>query len=456
LRSRLLSCALSTLPVACLLTASVPAREVGAQVTVASTNAGPVAPADRGAVAPPTFYGDVLPILQESCQQCHRPGEVAPMSLLTYEDARSAARKIGRMVGTRRMPPWTADNSVGLEFHNNRALTEEQIATILAWVDEGAPEGEGRAMSPPRHYVEGWQIDPDMIVELPTFEIPATGTVEYTYYIVPEPFTEDRWIKLSELRPSNTEVTHHLLAYVRPPGSSYFRDYPAGEYFVPLPGARRRGPEESANQWRQQIGGYAPGSNPGEANFPDDQAVLVKAGSEIVFEVHYNTKGEPMSDTPRLGLDFLEGEPATRRLSGMVINAGFTIPPGASDHRVDAAIRVKHDATLLSLTPHMHLRGKSFEYRAVFPDGRTEVLLSVPAYDFNWQITHYLSEPLLLPAGTVIEGTAYFDNSDGNRHNPDPTSPVEWGDQSWEEMMIGFFTVALDPAVDAEEVFGRR
>ena len=256
------------------------------------------------------------------------------------------------------------------------------------------------------------------------------------------------------MRPSNREVTHHLIAYLRPPGSSFFRDYPVGEFFIPE--SEERAPEEgeSGFRFRQILGGYAPGWNPGEANFPADQAMFVEAGSTIVYELHYNTKGTPTTDDPKLGIVYLDGEPGTRRLGSAVINRGFEIPANAANHRVDAAIAVEHEVTLLSLTPHMHLRGKSFEMRAVFPDGRTQVLLSVPKYDFNWQLTYYLEEPLVLPVGTVIEGTAHFDNSAGNPHNPDPSSPVKWGDQSWEEMMIGFFSVEMDPSLDPEAVFG--
>jgi len=425
-----------------------PAPQTAARAAVAATPA--------GVAMPTTFYGEVLPILQARCQSCHRPGEVAPMSLLTYDDAKRWSRMIKRAVEGRVMPPWPADVGVGVKFHNDRALSDTEIATLVAWVDEGAPAGEGTAVPAPRDYIDGWQINPDMVVELPPFDIPARGVVEYTYYIVPEKFTEDRWVKLSELRPTNREVTHHLIAYIRPPGSSYFRDYPVGEYFVPAPGDRDPLEDESGFRFRQLLGGYAPGSNPGEANFPDDQAEFVEAGSQMVFEVHYNSKGEAATDQPRLGLEFLDGAPDTRRLGGIVIDQEFEIPPHADSHRVDARVELLQDVSLLAMLPHMHLRGKSFEYRAVFPDGRTETLLSVSKYDFNWQLRYYLEEPMLLPAGTVIEGTAYFDNSADNPHNPDPTSPVSWGDQSWEEMMIGFFTISFDPSVDPESIFGER
>lgn len=417
--------------------------------------ADPLLGADLSSEAALTFYGDVLPILQARCQDCHRPGEVAPFPLLSYDDVRAEARDIKRMVQRRRMPPWSADGSVGVAFHNDRSLSEEEISTIVGWIDEGMPEGEGEAVEP-REFVEGWQIEPDLIVEVPTFEIPATGTVEYTYYIVPEVFPEDRWIRLAELRPSNREVTHHLIAYVRPPGSSYFRDYPVGEFFVPEPGGRARPEGESAHEWRRMIAGYAPGSNPWEASYPEDQAVFLEGGSQLVFEVHYNTKGEPTTDEPRLGIDFLEGEPTTRRLGGNVLNTRFEIPPHAADHKVEAGTAIMRDAHLLSLTPHMHLRGKSWEFRAVFPDSTEQILLSVPRYDFMWQTTYFLEEPLHLPPGTVLRGIAHFDNSEDNPHNPDPDSPVQWGDQSWEEMMVGFFDVSVDPAVDPEEVFERR
>lgn len=354
------------------------------------------------------------------------------------------------------MPPWSAEPGVGVAFHNDRSLSQEEIATLVGWIDEGMPQGEVRATRAPREFPEGWQIEPDMVVEVPTFDIPATGTVEYTYYIVPEVFEQDRWVKISELRPTNREATHHLIAYVRPPGSSYFRDYPVGEFFVPKPGGRSRAEGETSFQWRRMIGGYAPGSNPWEADFPDDMAVLVEAGSQIVFELHYNTKGEAATDNPRLGLQFMDGAPAVRRIGGNVVNGRFEIPPHADNHRVEAGVRILQDAKLLSLTPHMHLRGKSWEFRAIFPDGREQLLLSVPKYDFMWQSTYYLEEPLHLPPGTVLEGVAHFDNSAGNRHNPDPEATVKWGDQSWEEMMIGFFDLAVDPGIDPESLYGSR
>jgi mono/diheme cytochrome c family protein len=402
-----------------------------------------------------TYYGDVLPIIQQTCQGCHRPGEVAPMSLLTYDDLREAARETRRMVASRRMPPWTADPSASVPFHNDRSLTDEQIATIVEWIDGGMPEGDPSLAPPQPEFPSGWQIQPDEIIEVPEFDIPAEGTVEYTYFIMPEVFDEDRWLVNSELRPTNSEVTHHLLAYIRPPGSSYFRTYPVGEFFVPDGEDRAPVEGESSSQWRQAIGGYAPGINPGDFVAPPGQAALVPAGSQIVFELHYTAKGDATTDRPKLGLVYLDGEPTTRRVGGVVINTDFEIPPGAENHRVDAAVTITQDAKLLSLNPHMHLRGKAWEFRAVFPDGTTEVLLTTPRYDFNWQMTHHLSEPMMLPAGTVIEASAWYDNSDTNRHNPDPTLAVGWGDQSWEEMMVGFFDLEVPPNTDIETLFER-
>lgn len=459
--SKVAPLALVIAAVLCVLmaAASLPAQQQSQQSPT-------VAEASGTEAAAPTFYGEVQPIVQARCQSCHRPGEVAPMSLLTYGDVRRWAPNIKRVVQERVMPPWTADNSVGVRFHNDRALTDEEIGMLVSWIDGGVPEGDPGAASPPREFVDGWQIEPDEVLTIPSFEIPATGTVDYTYYILPYEFTEDRWIRITEMRPSNREVTHHLIAYLRPPGSSFFRDYPVGEFFVPELEERSPAGEacstceispvegESGLRFRQILGGYAPGWNPGEANFPADQAMFIEAGSTVVFEVHYTTNGTPTSDTPKLGIVYLDGEPATRRLGSAVVNGDFEIPPHAANHRVDAAIAIEHDVRLLSLTPHMHLRGKSFEMRAVFPDGRTQVLLSVPRYDFNWQLTYYLEAPMSLPAGTIIEGTAHFDNSSGNPHNPDPSSPVQWGDQSWEEMMIGFFDVEVDPELDPESIFG--
>jgi hypothetical protein len=412
-------------------------------------------------VSQKNFYRDVLPILQERCQECHRAGEIGPMPLLSYRDVRPWAKAIKEAVLERKMPPWFADRDAG-KFKNDNSLSQAEISRIVGWVDAGAPEGDASHAPPPRRFVEGWTISkPDVIVEMPVeYEVPATGTVEYTYVVVPSGFTEDRWIAQAEIRPGNRAVVHHSQVIVRPPGSTWLKNCPVATPCVP-PEQTRKNPSRPAastfagglSPLEDQLVNYAPGAPP--VRLSEGQARLVPAGSDFIFQLHYTTNGKPAKDRPRMGLVFAKGPIREKVIRAAVSNDTFVIPPGAPNHRVDGVTTLGGDVKLVSLRPHMHLRGRSMEIQAVYPTGEKETLLRVPRYDFNWQMEYILESPKLLPKGTRIEVTGTFDNSPNNRHNPDPQAEVRWGDQSWEEMMSGIVYVAIHPKASRQDIVTR-
>jgi hypothetical protein len=364
-----------------------------------------------------TFYRDVLPVLQARCQSCHRPDEIGPMPLLTYAQTRPWAKAIKEAVLSKRMPPWFADPHYG-EFSNDLSLSAGEIRSLVAWVDGGAREGKASdAPKSPATLADGWRIPkPDAVFQIPEeIHIPQSGIVNYMYIAVPTGFTEDHWVEMAEVRPTNRTVVHHAIVYVQ--DDSGWLD--VGQY----------------------LAGYAPGAVPQE--WKPGQARLIKAGSKLIFQLHYTTNGKPAVDRTQLGLIFSK-QPAKERVVAMAVtNHWFMLPPGAPDVQVDARLMISEPMTLVGLRPHMHLRGKSFEFRAVFPDGATKILLRVPRYDFHWQPYYYLKAPIALPRGTRIECTAHFDNSPNNPNNPDPNANVAWGEQSWDEMMVGWMDVAV-------------
>jgi|SRR5579864_1119472 len=365
----------------------------------------------------PAFYRDVAPIFERHCDTCHRPGEAAPMSLMDYASARPWAKSIQEAVIERKMPPWFADPHIG-KFSNDARLQDAEMRTIVEWVKGGAIEGTPRKSSVT--WTEGWKIGkPDVVFEAPSaFEIPPGGTLPYQYATVATNFKRDMWVRLAEVRAGDREHTHHIVASIREPGS---HEAPGqGEF----------------------LAGYGPGALP-EMLGPG-QAKLIKAGSEIVFQLHYTTDGKAGSDRSKIGLIFAGKPPRERVVMMAAANVRFTIPPGDPDFKVEARQKLHEDATLESLLPHMHLRGKSFEFRAVYPTGERETLLRVPHYDFDWQLSYYLETPKRLPAGTAIECTAIYDNSPNNPKNPDAGKAVKFGDQNWDEMMIGYFEAAID------------
>jgi hypothetical protein len=413
--------------------------------------------------SPVTFNKDVLPILQNECQSCHRPGEVAPMSFLTFEDTRPWAKAIKSAVLTKKMPPWFADSRYG-HFANERKLSADEINTLARWAETGATEGEAKDRPAPVAFVDGWNIGaPDKIYELPkAYTVPADGIIEYTYYVIPTGFTKDTWVSAAEVRPGNRAVVHHVIAFVRPPGSTWMKDAKPGEPFVPVVhqrdqnGAAIRDTQRADPQRRaagaersgvENLVGYAPGLQPQRFDL-GGAAKLIPAGSDIVLQMHYTANGKSATDTTRIGLIFAKQPPARRFVTMNATNASFAIPPGDPSYEVHSQITLQDAAELVWLMPHMHLRGKDFEFRAVYPTGESETLLKVPKFDFNWQLAYEEAKPLTLPKGTRIECTAHFDNSSNNAANPNPKVEVRWGDQSWEEMMIGWFSVVIDAKAD--------
>ena len=395
---------------------------------------------------PPTFYKDVLPILQDHCQTCHRPQEVAPMPLVTYEQTRPWAGAMAHAVEMKMMPPWFADPRYG-RFANDSSLTAQEMATISEWTKAGAPSGDPHDAPAPRKWVEGWNIArPDLIMKMPkAVNIPAHGEVEYTYEIVATHFTADRWVQMSELRPGSPAHVHHAVVYIRPPDSEWLRRAPIGEPFtastLPDPVERRQAHETTSDLLLV----YAPGSLPDQ--WPEGMAKFVPAGSDLVFQMHYTTNGTADQDQTSIGLVFAEHPPKQRVITLQLNNHALIIPPGVDDFRVEVQGTLPHEATLLSFFPHMHLRGKRFEYDIVHDDGSVEVLLRVN-YHFHWQLSYRLAEPRILKAGTRLRAIAWYDNSTHNPHNPDPEKTVTWGDQTSDEMMVGFFDVAIPAALD--------
>ena len=409
--------------------------------------------------SPPTFYKNVLPILQTRCQECHRPNEATPMALMTYKEARPWAKAIREAVITRKMPPWPADPHFG-KFSNDRSLSRAEIETLVAWTDGGAREGDPADAPKPAQFVDGWGIHkPDVIFEMPNeFSVPASGTIDYQYIVIPSGFTEDKWVQEIEARPGNRQVVHHIIAFTRPPGSKWLKDAQPGIPFVPVKeekGEKRKRHRDEENEGPPELlVGFAPGMPPGI--LPQGQAKLVKAGSDFVFQMHYTANGKPGVDRSRIGLVFAKQPPKERIYTVGASNDKFEIPAGDGNYGVESDVTLQEAGRLVDMMPHMHLRGKDFQYTAFYPTGESEVLLRVPKYDFSWQLFYYLADQKVLPAGTRLHCVAHFDNSPNNPANPDATKAVKWGDQSWEEMMIGFFDVAMAPDKDPVDLLKEK
>jgi hypothetical protein len=411
-------------------------------------------PPHSSSSAPPTFYRDVLPILQNHCQACHREGEIGSMPLVTYEQTRPFARAIASAVSQKKMPPWFADPGIG-HFSNDPSLSSQEIATLVSWADSNAPAGDPHDAPAPREWAHGWMIpQPDAVIQMPKpVAIPARGDVQYTYEIVHTGFTEGKWVQFSEVRPSSRENVHHAVVYVRPPDSHWLQHAPAGEPFTGADMNDEQDRNDTHFTTADILLVYAPGSSPD--NWTSGMAKFIPAGSDLVFQMHYMAHGHPMSDQTSVGLVFAKEPPKQRVLTLQLTNDRFLIPPGVPDFRVEVHGSIPNDALLLSFFPHMHLRGKRFEYNILQPGGGIETLLRVN-YDFYWQLSYRLAEPRLLKAGTVLQAVAWYDNSKNNPHNPDPDAAVRWGDQTYDEMMVGFFDVAVAANVDKTQFFVRR
>lgn len=366
-----------------------------------------------------TYADHVAKILQEKCQACHRPDQVGGFSLLTYDDARRRSGMIAEVVDNRRMPPWHADPRYG-HFSNDRRLSAKERAILLAWVEQGTPLGDPTQIPEPKKWPEGWTIgNPDVVFELPESNtVPAQGTVPYYHISVPTNLKEDVWVQAAEARPGNHGVVHHIIVYVVPPGENRGR---------------------AIGEGRGHLCGYAPGDMP--SIYPEGTAKRVPAGSTLVFQMHYTPNGKQTTDRSKVGLIFSKKPPVREALTVGIANLRFQIPPGEGNFPVHSEQKFRNAVRLLAFMPHMHLRGKSFRYTLETPDGKPETLLSVPAYDFGWQSYYTLSQPLELKSGMKIVCDATFDNSERNLANPDPKAFVRWGEQTWEEMMIGYVDI---------------
>jgi hypothetical protein len=401
----------------------------------------------------PTFTKEILPILQEKCQACHRPGEIAPMPFTSYNEVRPWAKAIKASVATRKMPPWFADPAHG-RFSNDRSLTRKEIDTIVAWVDDGAKQGNPKDAPAPKQWVAGWNIaKPDRVIELPvSIKVPAEGKIDYQYVLVPNPFKEDVWVQMVEVRPSEPTVVHHAVVFIREPESKWLRGEIEEGKAWEAPAKRRAA--ETFGGGSDILTIFTPGMVPDV--WRPGLAKRIRAGSDLIFQMHYTANGKATTDQTKVGLVFAKEPPTERVLTLGVVNTMFAIPPGDPSYKVEAAAPHVNGGYLLSFFPHMHLRGKAFEYRMVLPSGEKTTLLRVPKYDFNWQLAYRLESPIEVPPGVKIEGTAWFDNSPNNPANPDPKATVRWGEQSWEEMMIGFYDVAVDAGFDRRTFLQRR
>ncbi len=383
-----------------------------------------------------TYADHIAKIIDNRCVNCHRPGELGPFALTNYEEVLGWAGMIREVVSEERMPPWFANPEFG-QFENDCRLTEEERELIYQWVECGCPQGDMARRPALPEFVDGWQIgEPDAVFYMSDepYTVAAEGTVEYQYFTVDTGFTEDKWITAAESRPGNRSVVHHIICFISPPGSS---------------GGEGRGNGA-------QIG-YAPGMPPRQ--FKPGFGMKIPAGARLTFQMHYTPNGVEQTDRSYVGFKFIDPKLVKHEVTGGLSgNVTFRIPPGDSNYKVTSTKKFRRDTMLLSMLPHMHLRGKSFRYEVKYPDGTEEILLDVPKYDFNWQLWYQLSQPKLLPKGTRMTCTAYFDNSEENPFNPDPTIEVTWGEQTWEEMMFGFMSfydpnrnLQTDGAASAEE-----
>ena len=411
-----------------------------------------------------TFNKDIAPIFNKSCAECHRPGEAAPFSVLSYKDVRPWARSIKEKVVSRQMPPWHADPHIG-HWSNDPRLTQAQVDTISAWVDGGATEGNPKDLPPAPQFVEGWGIGtPDVIIQMPEeYSVEASGPDEYQYFDTPTNFKEDKYVQMAEARPGNRKVVHHIIAFVVPPGQPSLNMVPKEQRSAALEGSLKNTPFyrdgflirmkkdqpvyndgsevpanlKGFNAVDDFLTAYAPGSDYGE--WKPGTAKKIPAGATIRFQVHYSKiAGSVQKDRSMIGLIFAKQPPEKLMRTRAVSNVFFEIPANAERHKVTAAWKPSLDINLYSLMPHMHYRGVAMEYKVFYPDGRSEVLLNVPAYSFNWQMAYRPQAPIHIPAGSKIQVTGYFDNSAKNRFNPDPKQAVRQGEPTYDEMMMGF------------------
>ena len=399
--------------------------------------------------AAPTFSKDVAPILYQNCTSCHRAGEIGPMPLVSFSDARPWAKAIAARVSDGTMPPWHADPAHG-QFLNDRRLNDKDRETILKWASNGAPEGKKTDLPAAPKFVEGWQIAPDTIWSMQEdYPIPASGTIEYKNFEVPTNLTEDKWAEAIEIRPGNRSVVHHVIVYLIDPNAAK-----VPPPFTPAANMRRpadapkteKGAEPNDRPMKRGPTGWLAGYAPGQAVrvYEPGTALRVPAGSTLIIQEHYTATGKEATDRTRIGIKWAKEAPKTAVDVATLQNANFVLPAGSSDTRVDAELTLKEDMTIWSVLPHTHMRGKKWEVTAIYPGGRSEIILNVPKYDFNWQTDYIFKKPLQMPKGTKIHTAAWYDNSTANKANPDPKKDVYWGDQTWEEMQFTAITFSLN------------
>ncbi len=384
--------------------------------------------------SPVTYCNQIVRIVQNRCLECHREGQIAPFSMTDYDEVAGWGEMIAEVVEQQRMPPWHADPAHG-SFANENRLSDEEKKLIYTWVENGCPEGDVANLPEPPKFHEGWFLprEPDLVVYMTDepVKVKAEGVEPYRHFTVDPGFKEDKWVKLAECMPGNRAVVHHIIVYIKPP--------------------RQKGMHAETRDGDVRgfgfLAGFAPGTRPLVA--PEGWAKKVPAGSQLVFELHYTPIGTPQTDRSSIGLLFMDEQEVTHQMSTTAaLEDDFEIPAYASNHPVEASREFHRDAVMLSVFPHMHMRGKSFKYELIYPgqDGEREILLDVPQYDFNWQNSYIFAEPKFIPKGSVLHCSAHFDNSERNLANPDPSQPVRWGEQTWEEMMIGWYDIGIPVA----------
>ena len=394
-----------------------------------------------------TFNKDVLPILQKNCQVCHRPGEVAPMSLMTYQDARPWAKAIKAATSSGKMPPWTVEPEYDHNFSNVQRLTPSEIHAVASWADNGAPEGDPQRRPAPAAFRDGWNLKPDLVIEMPTdFQVQATGAIEYQYMLVKGDFKDDVWISEAEMRAGNPRVVHHGEVWVVPPGSRWMKDAVPG---VAYPASKM---PKDPGDGIDIIGKFNPGLGAQTFDF-GGSAKFIPRGSDLVFEIHYTAIGAPTTDRTKVGFVVAKGPHPTRYYTSYGPQARNLVIPARDDNsEVVGEVTVASQVTLVYAQPHMHLRGKDYELRAIFPNGESETLFK-SKWDFNWQLGYNFAKPIVLTRGTRLLGISHFDNSPANRFNPDPTREIRWGLQNWDEMSNCFLGLVFDARTDPKRVF---
>lgn len=389
-----------------------------------------------------TFNKDVLPILEKNCQSCHRPGEIGPMALLTYEGTRPWAKAIKNAVISRKMPPWFADPQFG-HFKNDPRLSDRDLRTIVNWVDGGAVEGDAKDRPAPIQWTEGWNIRTDAILQMPDpYTVPAAQVLQYVYVVFPTGFTRDTYVTAAEIRPGNRSAVHHAVALVRPLGSHWLS---AAKPFVPYSPPAGAGEQPDEPRFSPQtLVSYSAGMQAQRFDM-DQSAFLIPAGADIVLQLHYIANGKrAVEDRTKIGFTFASAPPRRVLFSFAALSWDWAIPPRDPNYEGHAELILRSDTELVFVQSHMHLRGKDMTVRLYYPDGKSETILSVPHYDFNWQIIYYLDQPRFLPRGTRVEVVAHWDNSANNPNNPDPSATVRWGDQSWDEMLSAPLGLIVD------------